>query len=88
MVESKNTANLLCPDCGSEMEICEQPESVFSIKIPFTVYTLEIWNWHKQKPVCLSCPQYKENRYENDIFDAGTEKGYEQGYEDGLNERY
>ena len=82
------SSELLCSHCGSKIEMCDNPESVFAVQIPFTVYTLEIWNWHKQIPVCLSCRYEKERRYEGKIFDVGAEKGYEQGYEAGLKERY
>lgn len=50
----------VCQTCGSIMESVNAPQPVFSFKIPFTRFTLEIMDYDHEKYICLECMRDKQ----------------------------
>ena len=80
MNKGKQTDDMLCPNCNREMTgLLSVPKQLFTILIPFSRYTLEIWDWNNEKVYCIGCAVEEANRQIEDIYYAGGEAGYEAG---------
>ncbi len=67
-----------CKDCESELQKTTIPKTIYSINIPFTPLTLEIWNWEAEDWFCFECATEKDQRPYEDAYVAGVDKGYEE----------
>jgi len=72
-----------CPECDDPMELIESPRTIFSISIPFTSCTIEIWYWGAKEFQCGNCLVEISNRRDRDLYDAGAEYGYLEGRKEG-----
>ena len=67
-----------CPLCGEIMEQHDSPDIKLEIKIPFTDYTIQLWDWGNKEYMCIDCMTEK--------YDEPYKDAYEQGCADGFNE--
>lgn len=58
------------------MELCNEPKIVYSIKIPFTRYTIDIIDYDYEEYVCMECYNEKKQEPHREAFEAGQESGY------------
>ncbi len=79
-----NSVRIVCSDCGGEIQMGTVPAHYTLLKIPFTEYTFELWDWGHEEPFCMECTLDKQLKPQRDSFDAGQEIGYEKGYNDGV----
>lgn len=70
----------VCQACGSIMKSCNAPQTIFSISIPFTRFTIEIMDYNHEEYVCLECYSEKKQESYREAFEQGQESGYYEGY--------
>jgi hypothetical protein len=68
---------MICPECNSDLVLCNIPKAFFDFVIPFTHkrFSILLWDWNNKEPTCLECAASRKARYEESIFNAGFERG-------------
>lgn len=69
----------VCLDCGGIMELFPAPQSVFSFKIPFAKFIVEIVDYDHEEYICVECRMDEKQRPCREAYEAGQEDGYKKG---------
>ncbi|KKM71852.1 hypothetical protein LCGC14_1426360 [marine sediment metagenome] len=69
-----------CKDCGNKLQKTTIPKTLWSFAIPFTPFTLELWNWESEDWFCFDCSHAEEERPYEDAYNAGLERGHEEAF--------
>lgn len=72
--------NLLCPECGDKMEFYDAPEIRLELKVPFTNYSIQLFDWGHQELCCMRCMNDAAEEPLRAIYNQGCEDGYAEGY--------
>ena len=71
-----------CKECNSDLEKATAPKSLYSISIPFTSLTIELWSWGNEEYYCLACTNEKEQRPLDEAYITGEQAGYDRRIQD------
>jgi len=78
--------NSKCTDCGEEMQLQSAPDIKASLRIPFTDYELQLWDWGNMEYMCIDCMTDNHDAPYRDAYEQGCQDGFMEGIEKAQSE--